>query len=140
MDSHSQYYLWLGITDHCAGDTWRGDSRYTRYTTFSHRFALQPALAALSHLHYLSYVALPCTVHASSSIYRRTRSSNIVRTPRYIRRSIKKLCHLVQKKPIRGYVKSRRSVFSKSLKLFGKKISSISLLLLTAHPYQMVLP
>jgi hypothetical protein len=58
MDSHSQYYVCLGITDHCAGDTWRGDSRYTCYTTFSHRIARQSALAALSHLHYLSYVAL----------------------------------------------------------------------------------
>jgi hypothetical protein len=35
MDSHSQYYLCLYITDCCAGDTWRGDSRYTCYTTSS---------------------------------------------------------------------------------------------------------
>src|SRR6516225_9400696 len=34
MDPHTQYYLCLGITDHCAGDTWRGDSWYALYTSY----------------------------------------------------------------------------------------------------------
>ena len=51
--SHSQYYLCLNITDYCAGDTRRGDSRYSRYTTSTHRNARQSALVAFPPLHHL---------------------------------------------------------------------------------------
>jgi len=91
MDSHSQYYLCLNIADRCAGDTWRGECRYTRYTTFPHRFARQPALVALSHLHPLSYVALSRTIHDAVSGYRGVGFSIISRAHRHVWRIMKKL-------------------------------------------------